>query len=421
MFHRFLTTLTALELGSLTAYGLVAALWNVPPASVLLIPLIFWTARLLTGRPIFARSPADLAIGLLVILTGISLIFVSSAGPSQIQASRLVFGILLYYAIMGWTRQQNHLRWLTGGLVAAAVALSIFAVISVEWDTTRFLFLPTHIYEYFAILVSDSVHRNVMAGALLQVGPLVLVLALATWRRKQALPALGLLAVGLFVATVLILTQSRSAVLAYGAVVLLLLVLARSSSLSRALLQVLVPLLVVFGLILLLSPSVADYLYLGGLDRRLAMWSRGIYMISDFPWTGVGIGMYESTLNSFYPLFEINPEVTPHAHNVFIQIGVDLGLPGLIAWLAAYFIVLNTAWQLYLHGRRGKSIYGWALGLGLFAGQIGLGLHGISDAVAWGMVRSAPLVWVLWASVMGAHRVTAADQDNQKNASDHPS
>ncbi len=36
------------------------------------------------------------------------------------------------------------------------------------------------------------------------------------------------------------------------------------------------------------------------------------------------------------------------------------------------------------------------LGAGLLCSQLALAVHGITDAVTWGMVRPAPFVWAIW-------------------------
>jgi putative inorganic carbon (HCO3(-)) transporter len=402
MIRRLLTRVTALELWILAAYGLAAAFFNVPPSLVLLLPALFWPARLLAGRPLHARSPADVAIRFLLVVVALSLFGVSRDPVSQVHAARLFYGVLLYYALLDWVQWRADLRWLVRGLAAITVGLGLFALISVEWDTSRFLFLPAQIYDRFQVLVGDAVHRNVMAGALLQLSLFPWIAALASWRRRMIWQFLPALALAVFVSGMLLLTQSRSAVLAFGISLLLVIGLAWLSSPRRAIIQLTVGLLAVLGLTIALAPSLTDYLFLGGIERRLAMWARGIYMMRDFPWSGVGFGLYQPTLNAFYPLFEVNPEISPHAHNIFIQIGVDLGLPGLIAWLGVYFLVLKSAWRLIVKGQSDDATLAWVLGLGLFAGQVGLAVHGLFDAVTWGMVRSAPLVWALWAAVMAA-------------------
>jgi putative inorganic carbon (HCO3(-)) transporter len=91
-----------------------------------------------------------------------------------------------------------------------------------------------------------------------------------------------------------------------------------------------------------------------------------------------------------------------HAHNLFLQVAVDLGVPGLIGWLAVYGSVILTAWTLFRVGKSRRD--GWLMGIGagMVGGQLALGTHGILDAVTWGQVRPAPLVWFLWGLTIAA-------------------
>jgi len=74
-------------------------------------------------------------------------------------------------------------------------------------------------------------------------------------------------------------------------------------------------------------------------EGRLELFSRGLYMLQDFPFTGVGLGMFPRVLPLLYPLFLVGPDTeVPHVHNIYLQIGIDHGFPGLIAFLA--FIIL---------------------------------------------------------------------------------
>jgi putative inorganic carbon (HCO3(-)) transporter len=38
----------------------------------------------------------------------------------------------------------------------------------------------------------------------------------------------------------------------------------------------------------------------------------------------------------------------------------------------------------------------------LLCSQVALVVHGLTDAVTWGMVRPAPLVWALWGLAMAS-------------------
>ena len=91
---------------------------------------------------------------------------------------------------------------------------------------------------------------------------------------------------------------------------------------------------------------------LGGADQRVEIWSRALYMLQDFPFTGIGMGAFRQVANLLYPFFLAGPDAEiPHAHNIFLQVGVDLGLPGLVAWLALLILVCVCAWLVYRRGR----------------------------------------------------------------------
>ena len=152
---------------------------------------------------------------------------------------------------------------------------------------------------------------------------------------------------------------------------------------------------------------------LGGLEQRIEVWSRALYMIQDFPFTGVGMGTFQQVANLLYPFFLAGPDAQiPHAHNLFLQVAVDLGLPGLIAWLALFLLVCWSAWRVHRcghtfarspspHLRVSPSPYLTGLGAGLLASQAALAVHGLTDTVTWG-TRPAVLVWAIWGLALAA-------------------
>lgn len=84
------------------------------------------------------------------------------------------------------------------------------------------------------------------------------------------------------------------------------------------------------------------------------------------------------------------------------QVGVDLGLPGMVSWLAVILILGVSNYQIYRYGRIRTD--GWLAGFG--AGYLGslvaYLIHGMVDAVTWGTVRPAPLVWAIWGGIAAA-------------------
>jgi putative inorganic carbon (HCO3(-)) transporter len=150
---------------------------------------------------------------------------------------------------------------------------------------------------------------------------------------------------------------------------------------------------------------------LESMESRLDLWSRAVYAIQDFPLTGMGMDVFQQVVHRLYPLYLIQITTTPaHAHNQYLQIAIDLGLPGLVAFLAlniGAFVMLARLARLARLAKLAKLarlarqsreegnthlvlVYG--LGGGLAASL----LHGFLDAAA--MVSKA---WFLFWLVLG--------------------
>jgi len=99
-------------------------------------------------------------------------------------------------------------------------------------------------------------------------------------------------------------------------------------------------------------------------EQRLEIWSRAQYAIADFPFTGPGLDTFRYVMPVMYPLFQTqSDELIPHAHNEFLQVALDLGLPGLVAWQALYVVAFWMLWWAY-RGSSDGLIHVLALGSG---------------------------------------------------------
>jgi len=388
-----LTAATSIIASSLLPWAVIvsASYWGVR-----------WAAQ---GKPT-RRTPLDAGVVLLILTMATTLWATALPDNTRTQVYRLGLGILLFYAVINWTHSSKRVSLVLAGTLLAGLALAGGAVISVQWATAKLPFIPSALYERFTVLVSDTVHPNVLAGSIILILPLGLSLPLFAWRSRRWGLLLLAGATALVCTAILILTQSRGALLAVLLVAGLLVmlrwrwswVLAAGATLTA------------FGLYLAGAlPSTATLQaglasMLGDLspEGRIEIWSRAIYTIQDFAFTGVGMGSFTEVVDLLYPLFLQAPGKVGHAHNLFLQIAVDLGLPGLIAWLSLLFGVIASAWQLYRFGKRSNDGWTAGLGAGLLGSQCALIIHGLTDAVTWGMVRSAPLVWAIWGLAVAA-------------------
>ncbi|MCX7856216.1 MAG: O-antigen ligase family protein [Anaerolineae bacterium] len=268
---------------------------------------------------------------------------------------------------------------------------------------------------------TPGVNPNHLAGALTFYLPpaLALVFGQRFSRRAVVGPFFGLLGSLLFLALVtgtLLLTQSRSGWIGGAAGVLALFSLAGLTARRRwirrigVILPILAILTVVVAIINLGSQALGESLWgqeIAGpveevvgsitLEGRVEIWSRALYAIQDFPFTGCGLGAFRRAVPILYPLFTVPPDTDiAHAHNIFLQTALDLGIPGLVAYLALLMIALALCWQAALTPSPGPSaterVGVRALALGLAAGLIALHVYGLTDALALG---SKPAI-VFW-------------------------
>jgi O-antigen ligase len=284
---------------------------------------------------------------------------------------------------------------------------------------------------------------NIIGGALLWVVPLQF--ALAAWtildrqnppdqskikNQKSKIPGLGLTALALLGAATLVLTQSRSAL--SGAVVGLAVLLWLGGRRTRWLLAAgLVA--GVIGVLALGPQAVADRLLAvaqagsgptdsrGTLAGRLDIWARAVYGIQAFPLTGMGMDTFGTLLPVLYPLFPpataaptAYAEIT-HAHNQLLQVGLDLGLPGLVAfgaiWLLAGALLIQTWRAAPDPGRR-------AVTAGLTAGLVAYAVFGLTDTVIF-VAKPDVLFWALLGLLIAGWRL-AAQNPNAEPPIAHP-
>jgi len=381
------------------------------------IALLFWLLRWLTLGWFAIRTPLDFPLCILVIMLPITLWATALPSFTQLQVLRLLSNIALFYVVSHWvcnqSRQVNISRLLifTFGLSFLGLLLALIAPISIEWPLTK-LPIPSTIYQYLPQLISNGIHPNVMAGTLVMLLPIPLAFLIfptpsleITLNSAHARPrwlwhsfALFNLIAVLAMMAVLILTQSRGALLALATVLCTLCLLRWPR--SRLLL------LVFFVVVILLSALqpirlqslVALLINDTGVSTtaiRVEAWSRAWYMLQEFPFTGIGMGTYKQVADLLYPFFTV-PEALPHAHNLLLQVGVDLGLPGLIAYLA----LLINLFAMLIVMLRTFPIHTWQrnVTLGATGSVVAMLVHGLWDAVTWGTKLSF-IPWLLFALI----------------------
>ncbi len=364
--------------------------------------------------------------------------------------SGVVLGLGVFFAVVRESRNPGG-WWLSlAVLLGGGVAWALLGLLGMDYQV-RFDFLAPLITRIPNLPsgipgLEAGLQHNAVGGALLWILPIFLTLSFYAskpstnsnsnlivlpkifrgTRAKWALRLLLWLST-LFIISVLILTQSRGTYLAFGITLIITLLIVLPVRWRWGLLISLVStavLLVVFlfrsdgweGFISLLGLTEQAGFSLDSLASRLEIWPRAIYGVQNFPFTGMGMNTFREIVHVLYPLFSISPHIDiAHAHNEFLQAALDLGIPGLIAFISIYaisFWMLIKIWkstnESYLMSTplagevRDQLILPQVMVLGLGGGLFSHMIFGMTDAITLG-AKPGIFYWLLLGLIVGLY------------------
>ena len=100
-----------------------------------------------------------------------------------------------------------------------------------------------------------------------------------------------------------------------------------------------------------------------GTEYRVLMWRDGLRLMSEHPWSGVGMNTIRDSWWKFNLAAYKKCPLRSHLHSSPIQIAVGLGLPVLISWLVLMGCYLILLLRLMKRARHDRFVYGLALGI----------------------------------------------------------
>ncbi len=374
-----------------------------------LVVLIFWPIRWLGSNRITRRTPLDFQILVIGLLLPVTLWATPLPEITQPQVLRLLTGIALFYAIINWCDSTVKLKWLVFGAAAALLALAVTGLFYVDWVPEKLPILPASLFQMLPTFPGDRIQRTVMGGYLILLMPILISILIFAFKSTRRIEIAGFVFVLVFSGTILLFTLARGAFLGLAvAIIVLALLRWRNAWLFAVFLLVFIIVVGSFSGWKSVLDFFSESSAFSGIDNRLEIWTRAFLMIQDFPITGIGMGTFGPVMDHLYPLFNGGTGHIPHAHNLYLQLAVDLGIPGLLAWLGAEIAVIVCSWQLYHFSSLSGDQWMAGLGAGILASQAAMLTQGMMDAVMWGMVRPAPLVWMVWGTAIAGWNIMQA-------------
>jgi putative inorganic carbon (HCO3(-)) transporter len=358
---------------------------------------LFWPLRWLAYHRLSRRTPLDWSVAFILLWLPVNLWASVDRDISWVAAGYLLFGLTLYVSLVNWPPLRKTPQLAAWFMLSVAGGMALISPPITAWKTEFRLFRLPQIYDLFRSIpidLGETIHANVLAGLLVIALPLFVALSLRSGWSKSPWPRRLCLLGSLLLFVVLVLTQSRGGYMA-AAIALALVTGLRWPRLfwgGPVVLAGAVAVIFWLGPNQVFEAIGADSTF-GGASFRVEMWTNSLYALSDFVFTGIGIGTFRQVMPLLYPFLLISPDNASfvHAHNLYLQIGLDLGLPGLVAWLA---LIINVFALLIPVLRRRDRILQWTLASGVLGGLVAMLVHGFLDAVTWG-TKLAFYPWLL--------------------------
>lgn len=359
---------------------------------------------LLFQKPL--STPLRWPILILIIMSAVSLLVTADSDTTTTQATRLLAAVAGFIALVNWARTRQQLLLSSLFLIVAGALIAILAPVIVRWNLAKGVPIPNIIYEFFPLLFSDAVHPNVMVSIMVMLIPLPIAYLLLShgrgpWPLSTRWADILLLLALVLMSIVLLLTKSRGGFVAAAIGVLIVLWFSR----HRIAAFLLTLLTIGMGLWLgtaaeqQVSTLASDLADSGTLAFRQNVWRTASWMISDFPYTGVGMGAFNDVAMRLYPFPAVSD---PGTHNLYFQVGVDLGIPGLIAFASILLLTLYMSISSVKLFSAQEYPALRALSIGLLAGLTALLFHGLVDITVWG-TRVSFLPWVVIGLITAVH------------------
>lgn len=332
------------------------------------------------------RTPFNPALYLLIGMVGVSLWASFDVSVSLDKVTTLLVSLVLFWAVAGWVSTPARFAAAISGFLLTGTGLALAGLLGTRWQDKWPIIGP--LVASWPTVVTGvpgaeaGANPNALGGALVLFLPAHV--ALLWWwlraRRTGDLPrALAPVWVGTLLAlsaslvtVVLLATQSRGAWAGLAAAGLLAAWVHSGWRLRLALAAGVGA--TAWALRSLMSgPS---------FESRLEIWSRAWQALGDVWLTGMGLGTFRDVLPQLYPVY-LTPADVPiaHAHNQFLQTGLDVGVPGLAAYVVLWVvaaITIGRAWR----AAPASGVRTVAAGLG--AGLTATLVFGLTDAIPLG-------------------------------------
>jgi len=318
--------------------------------------------------------------------------------------SLIASSILLFFFVLEWVDSIERMQKVVRTLFWSTIVVALFGMLQEAMGsyTDFWMYLYPRdegFVEWNNRVPSFLGYSNLLAGYL----NLILPLALACWflvggKFKSLAGSAAIL--GSFV---MVLTQSRSGMMAFACVWLLCIfrfIHGRGKQLA-CLAAVALAAAAVYVIGGLLSPSHLGSVVQREPMERLLFWATAWKLFLSSPWIGIGIGNYGGVYGQYIPSSLIPARVFT-ANGLYFQLISEVGILGLTAFLALAAVSMSAGSKLM---KSSSQLLPRAVGFAVFAGILATLLHGLFDLALDVSPQWSSLFWFMLGLLVAAQRL----------------
>jgi putative inorganic carbon (hco3(-)) transporter len=309
-------------------------------------------------RPRFFRTSQARWFVSLALWAMLSYLTIGARGPFEQShfLSYLSFLLLLFVTLVV-VDSPRRLRFVLLAAIASVAFASLYVIR--EWQKYDIL-RPGWV-------VGDPNYYSISAVLCLPIAWCLAQERRVGWQRSFCLGSLGIVMVGFSLAA------SRGALL--GLLTSLSYLTLRTNRRARAfcfLAALSIPLMVVSRaspIKRLLAPTASD---VQAVEIRESLWGSGLQMVRQHPLTGVGLGNFKPMVRQYS---DSDSQVAGIAHNTYIEVAAELGIPALVAFLAVLLCSLRSLETTRRRAKLSGRAFHFRVALGLQAALVGYAVN----------------------------------------------
>lgn len=357
---------------------------------------VLWTVKMTAAKQLLLkRTPFDELIALLVILSAASIAVSPDRGFSFYNYYHLMGRyILLYYLVINNINSLPQVQRLVWSVMVSALLVACYGFYQYVHgvDISNFQWVDGEQFPDLKVRIFSTLQNpNLLAGFLVVVMSLAVGQGLYDERIADKILMFMLVTV---LGICLVLTYSRGAWLS---IVVVAAICGRFYNRKVLWLFVIIPVVAFFchdavmeRIMSIFNPTDTSS------TLRIALWESTIAMILDNPLFGIGWGAYWLVYPE-YDFFLNNPAARiVHAHNMYLHIAAEIGIPGLLVFLAVIYGHTKKAIDIL---RQTNNRWVAGLMLGIMSAVLGLAVNGFTDYIMFN-VQLSMLFWLLNAVII---------------------